>query len=162
MNHVWQLMASFAPRLKSQIGQSVDCSSLSNPLWILRCSMLQSVSNHLQDEHKTGLACESRSTSSAIVERPFVQSQLTLQHEFDLNLCSEVTNFLPSFLCLIFKNRLYFDSRSLWNIFTTQLFFGSWPAQEDLFLYSVISQQAAVCNLFSLPYREQYFLSDHT
>lgn len=101
MNHVWQLMASFAPRLKSQIGQSVDCSSLSNPLRILRCSMLQSVSNHLQDERKTGLACESRSMSSAIVECPFVQSQLTLRHKFDLNLCSEVTHFLPLFMCLM-------------------------------------------------------------
>lgn len=66
-------------------------------------------------------------------------------------------SFLAIFLCLIFKNWLSFDSRSLWKIFTTQLFSGSWPAKEDLFLYWVISQQAAVCNLFSLPYREQYF-----
>lgn len=70
--------------------------------------------------------------------------------------------FFFSFLCFVFKNRFSFDSRSLWDVSTTQLFSGSWHAKEDLFLFWVISRQAAVGSLFSVPYREQYFRSDHT
>lgn len=70
-----------APDFRTLRGsRGVPCCSLSSTI----CKITR----------KTGLACESRSTSSAILERPFVQALLTPQHKFDLNLCSEVIQFL--------------------------------------------------------------------